>query len=208
MSQKKIIVWAIFLCVLAGSLFFYKQADKTMGYNGSTQNAAEGTAPGSKEPHSPAESGQPDSTEKKEVYIDDSSAARKTAAPSTSGASQTDGETNPLQSSIEKKYITRLESLAAFYEGRLNRLLGAALADYNSAIMKNPNADILPLLNKYYSEAKTLEAECDSRAYPVLDAFENELRANSLPPDAAVRARETYGERKRSMAILITSEGR
>ncbi|MHB8158276.1 MAG: hypothetical protein ACYDEQ_12910, partial [Desulfocucumaceae bacterium] len=59
--------------------------------------------------------------------------------------------------------------------------------------------------NKYYSAGKALEAECDSRAYLVLDAFENELKANGLPLDAALKAREEYKARKSARADRITS---
>ena len=69
----------------------------------------------------------------------------------------------------------------------------------------NPNADISPFINKYYSAGKALEAECDSQFYSVLDSFESELRANSFPLDAAVRAKETYEARKSARAGQITS---
>lgn len=114
------------------------------------------------------------------------------------------GESDPLRSQIEQKYISRLQSLASGYEGRLNGLVSAALSEYSAAKKDNPNADISPLINKYYSAGKALEAECDSQFYSVLASFESELRAHSFPLDAAVRAKETYEARKSARAGQIT----
>lgn len=113
-------------------------------------------------------------------------------------------ETPSLKSRIEQKYISRLQSLAALYEGKLNGLVGAAMAEYNTAKNANPNADINQLFNKYYSAGKSLEAECDSQVYSLLAAFESELTANSLPLDAVVKARESYESRKSSRAGQLT----
>lgn len=114
------------------------------------------------------------------------------------------GGGDPLRSQIEQKYISRLQSLASGYEGKLNGLISAALSEYNAAKKNNPNADISPLINKYYSAGKALEAECDSQFYSVLASFESELRAHSFPLDAAVRAKETYEARKSARAGQIT----
>ena len=114
------------------------------------------------------------------------------------------GESDPLRGQIEQKYISRLQSLASGYEGELNRLISAALSEYNAAKKNNPNTDISPLINKYYSAGKALEAECDSQFYSVLAAFESELKKNSFPMDEAVRAKETYEARKSARAGQIT----
>lgn len=136
----------------------------------------------------------------------------KTPGPSDPGVSQPGAQNTAdrqasLQSSIENKYNARLQSLAATYEGRLNGLMGEALAGYTSAREKDPQADIKPLVNKYYSAGKALEAECDSRVYPVLEAFENELKSNGLPTGPAQRAREGYEARKAARAGQITPPG-
>ena len=116
------------------------------------------------------------------------------------------GESDPLRSQIEQKYISRLQYLASDYEGKLNNLASTALSEYNAVKKNNPNADISPLINKYKSTGKALEAECDSQFYSILAAFESELRAHSFPLDAAVKAKETYEARKSARAGQITSD--
>jgi len=120
---------------------------------------------------------------------------RSTAQPPPSG-----GGAESMRSRIEQNYISRLQSLASTYEGRLNGLVASAMQEYSSVRKSNPNADISPLINKYYSAGKSLEAECDSQVYSILEAFEGELRSNSFPTDAAVRAKETYEARKSARA--------
>lgn len=124
--------------------------------------------------------------------------AGSTAQPPPSG-----GGVEPLRSQIEQNYIFRLQSLASSYEGRLNGLVASAMQEYSSVRKSNPNADISPLINKYYSAGKSLEAECDSQVYSILEAFEGELRSNSFPTDAAIRAKETYEARKSARAGQI-----
>jgi hypothetical protein len=114
------------------------------------------------------------------------------------------GESDPLRGQIEQKYISRLQSLTSGYEGELNGLISVALSEYNAAKKNNPNTDISPLINKYYSAGKALESECDSQFYSVLAAFESELKKNSFPIDEAVRAKETYEARKSARAGQIT----
>ena len=123
------------------------------------------------------------------------SEARSTKQPPFSG-----GGVELLRRQIEQNYISRLQSLAASYEGRLNGLVASAMQEYSSVRKSNPNADISPLINKYYSAGKSLEAECDSQVYSILEAFEGELRSNSFPTDAAIRAKETYEARKSARA--------
>ena len=134
----------------------------------------------------------------------DSSADSQSAATNIQQLPLTSG-TDPLRTQIEQKYIARLQSLASGYEGRLNALVATALSEYESAKKANPNADIGPLINKYFSAGKALEAECDSQFYSILAAFESELSANSFPLDMAVQARETYEARKGARAGQITS---
>lgn len=124
--------------------------------------------------------------------------ARLITQPPPSG-----GGVEPLRSQIEQNYVSRLQSLAASYEGKLNGLVASAMYEYSNVRKSNPNADITPLVNKYYSAGKSLEAECDSQVYSVLEAFESELRSNAFPPDAAIRAKETYEARKSARAGQI-----
>lgn len=101
-----------------------------------------------------------------------------------------------LQARIEQKYLGRLQSLASGYEARLNGMIFSALNECRAARKENPNADLKPIISRYYSAGKGLEAECDSQFYSILSEFEGELRANSLPTDAAAGARDTYEARK------------
>jgi len=114
-------------------------------------------------------------------------------------------ETPSLQSGIEQKYLSRLQALSGLYEGKLNGLVASAMLEINSVKNTNQKVDIKLLFNKYYSEAKSLEAQCDSQVYSLLEAFENELKANSLPLDMAVSARATYESRKVSRASQLTA---
>ncbi|MCL6478533.1 MAG: hypothetical protein K6T65_08950 [Peptococcaceae bacterium] len=115
------------------------------------------------------------------------------------------GEANPLRSRIEQKYTARLQSIGSLYESKLDGLVTAALKELAAVRKDNPNADITPLINKYYAAGKALEAECDSQIYAVLESFESELQANSFPPDAALNARQIYEARKSSKAAQITA---
>ena len=134
------------------------------------------------------------------------------ASPTDKASAEGGGETsgpqaspaqNALQAQIEQKYTERLQSTGSSYEGRLNSLLASAAGDYQAAKKADPNADITPLTQKYYAAGQALQAECDTKMYAILDAFENELRANSLPVDAAVRARAAYDAAKSNRAGQI-----
>lgn len=105
-----------------------------------------------------------------------------------------------LRGRIELNYISRLQTIASGYESRLNDLAAAAAKEYKAAIEADPGADISPIAGRYYADGKALEAECDARVYPLLEAFESELKANSFPIDKAVQARETYEARKSARA--------
>lgn len=111
----------------------------------------------------------------------------------------------PLRSRIEQAYISRLQSLASGYEGKLNGLVSAALDECSAARKANPNADLSPLINKYYAAAKALEAECDSQFYSMLASFESDLKAHSFPLDMVATARGTYEARKSARAAQITT---
>lgn len=106
---------------------------------------------------------------------------------------------------IEERYVSELQSLASSYEHKLNMLASAALMEYNSLKKEKPGADTGPLISKYYIAGKELEAQCDSKVYSLLEAFENELKSNSLPTDAAAAARQTYEARKKNRAAQIVS---
>lgn len=110
-----------------------------------------------------------------------------------------------LQAAIEQKYTDRLQSVGSGYEARINSLLSSAVIEYQAAKEGDPNADVSALAEQYLSAGRALEAECDARMYAILGEFENELRANSLPVDAAIRARSTYEAEKSSRAGQLLS---
>lgn len=118
------------------------------------------------------------------------------AAKSTAQQQPSSQGIDPLRNQIEQTHISRLQALASGYEAKLNGLVTTAFNEINAAKKADPKADITPLVNKYYSAGKALEAECDSKFYAMLAAFESELRANSFPLDAAANAKETYEARK------------
>lgn len=131
-------------------------------------------------------------------------------ASGDSGSGETAGLQEPsaqnsLQDRIVQKYTAQLNSVGSSYEGRLNSLTAAALSEYQSAKSSDPNADITPLVNKYYAAGQALQTECDSQMYAIINAFESELRANSLPVDAAVEAKASYDAAKSNKAGQILS---
>jgi len=77
--------------------------------------------------------------------------------------------------------------------------------EYQAAKAVDPAADITPIFNKYYAAGKSLEAECDARFYSLLDAFESELEAHSLPADTAVKAKSAYEAAKSARAGELLS---
>lgn len=113
---------------------------------------------------------------------------------------------DPLRSQIEQKYTSRLQALASGYEGKVNGLINSGINEYRSAQKDNPNADIGPIMDKYYAKAKALEAECDAQFYSILGSFEEELKANSFPLDAAVNAKNTYEARKGAKAGQLSAK--
>ncbi len=129
-------------------------------------------------------------------------------AEASAGREPYPGGAGSLREQIEQKYLARLQALASGYEAELNGLILSALNECRAARKENPNADLAPIIKRYYLAGRALEAECDSRFYPVLADFKSELKANSFPLDAAARARETYEARKSAKAGEITSAGR
>ncbi|TEB15095.1 hypothetical protein Psfp_02414 [Pelotomaculum sp. FP] len=208
MMKRKLLITVLILITaasLGAAVFFYNQAKHQQQSPPGTQTSA----PGGSET---SDGGDPaSSTGKASGGSDDRGPTSSTGGASsdsdggeTSGP-QTSPAQNPLQAQIEQKYTARLQSTGSSYEGRLNSLLASAVADYQAAKKADPNADITPLTNKYYAAGQALEAECDAKMYAILDAFENELRANSLPVDAAVRARAAYDAAKSDRAGQILS---
>ena len=98
-------------------------------------------------------------------------------------------EDNSLRGQLELQYISQLQSIASGYETELNALAATAASEYQSVKNADPNADLTPLASKYFAAGKALEAKCDAQMYPLLEAFENDLAANSFPVDKAVQAR-------------------
>jgi len=208
-----LVIFVLFsFSALGGALYYNHSVQKQRNENRTIQNHIGDLRFQSKDFEEVTPSPNPPEATKSEVNsaaapAQASSAPRAGSGEVKSNAQQqtaSDGG-DSLRSQIEQKYISRLQSLASGYEGKLNSLISAALGEYNAAKKENPNADISPLINKYYSAGKALEAECDSQFYSVLASFESELRAHSFPLDAAVRAKETYEARKSARSGQITS---
>lgn len=108
-----------------------------------------------------------------------------------------------LQAEIQQRYTERLQSVGSSYEARINSLLSSAALEYQKAREVDPKADIAPLADKYISAGRALEAECDEKMYAIMNEFENELRANSLPVEAAHQARATYEATKSTRASQL-----
>lgn len=117
------------------------------------------------------------------------------------GVSSTRGE-------IEKKYLSSIEATASNYEMRLNGLVSSALLDLNAARKDSPHADLRPLADRYISAGRSLEAQCDASVYSLLEEFENELKSNSFPVDAAARARREYEAGKKERAAQLLTIGK
>lgn len=204
MYKRIFMLLGILLLGIMGVLFFHGTSVRED--TGRYKQSHTGSQYSSSRYFEPAVSGSPLSGKEKNDSAEGSPAAEEMAAPTVSEVNQPGSQSTvtnelpTLQNSIGHKYDARLQSLAATFEGKLNNLLGAALAEYTSATEKDPNADIGQLVNKYYYSGKALEAECDSLVYPVLEAFEKELSANGLPLDAALKAREEYEARKSARA--------
>ncbi|TEB08149.1 hypothetical protein Psch_01704 [Pelotomaculum schinkii] len=192
MMKRKLLITVLILITaasLGAAVFFYNQAKHQQQSPPGTQTSAPGGS-GTSDGGDPASS---------TGGASGGSEGGETSGPQTSPAQ------NPLQAQIEQKYTARLQSTGSSYESRLNSLLASAAGDYQAAKKADPNAGITPLTNKYYAAGQALEAECDAKMYAILDAFENELRANSLPVDAAVRARAAYDAAKSDRAGQILS---
>jgi len=114
----------------------------------------------------------------------------------------------PTREEIENKYLSSIETTASNYEMRLNGLVSSALLDLNAARKDSPHADLRPLADSYISAGRSLEAQCDASVYSLLEEFENELKSNSFPVDAAVRARSEYEAEKKERAEQLLSIGK
>jgi hypothetical protein len=193
MMKRKLLITVLILITafLGATVLFNNQA-------GQQQQSPSGTQTFTPDTFTPDESGTNDG----EAPASPTDKASPEGGGETSGPQASPGQ-NALQAQIEQKYTERLQSTGSSYEGRLNSLLASAAGDYQAAKKADPNADITPLTQKYYAAGQALQAECDTKMYAILDAFENELRANSLPADAAVKAKAAYDAVKSDRAGQI-----
>jgi len=210
MAKRNLLVTVLILITVASLVtvvFFYNQAKSSIELPNIQSNGTPAVATTSGQENTSA-GGQPSSSAGTNTVQGSISSTGGTPS-STEGGETTDPQTSsvqaPLQAQIEQKYTDRLQSVGSSYEGRLNSLVASAINEYRTAKKADPNADLSPIANKYYAQGKAIEAECDSKMYAIMDAFESELRANSFPVDTAVRARATYDATKSSRAGQILS---
>ena len=97
---------------------------------------------------------------------------------------------------IEAYFITRLNIIGRYYEGRLNGLLGLAWNEYGAAQKLNGKVSAFSLAPKYIAAGNALEKECDQEFYAVLAEFKAEMRKNSFPLDKAFAAQREYERAK------------
>ncbi|HHY30741.1 MAG TPA: hypothetical protein GX520_08680 [Syntrophaceticus sp.] len=100
-----------------------------------------------------------------------------------------------LQEEIEARYTAHLLSTAQDYEKRLNSLANTAWEEYTEAQQEGKNIS-KPVAFKYFTEGQKLKTKCDNEIYTILQNFEAELSANSLPLDKANMCRREYERRK------------
>ncbi|HAG08846.1 MAG TPA: hypothetical protein DCK87_04685 [Desulfotomaculum sp.] len=97
---------------------------------------------------------------------------------------------------IEAYFITRLNIIGRYYEGRLNGLLSLAWNEYGAAQKLKGKAATFSLAPKYIAAGNALEKECDQEFYAVLAEFKAEMRKNSFPLDKAFAAQREYERAK------------
>ncbi|MDD2212553.1 MAG: hypothetical protein PHV56_06280 [Clostridia bacterium] len=231
MSRKstRLVFVVLFICAALGGLILHNQAAwKQNRENMTAQNSADGQSSSSADEVA-APTQDPETTDSSSKTPGSIQAASQgSPAPGQSGKAGEAGQSSvapvesspqpaaPQQSSpagddslrgqLELQYISQLQSIASGYEAKLNALVATAASEYKSVKNADPNADLTPLASKYFAAGKALEAECDAQMYPLLEAFENDLGANSFPVDKAVQARETYEASKSARAGTITSD--
>ncbi|MGB4504159.1 MAG: hypothetical protein WBI44_04620 [Syntrophaceticus sp.] len=101
-----------------------------------------------------------------------------------------------LQEEIEGRYTARLLTTAQDYEKQLIDLANSAWEEYTETQQEGKTLSRQQVF-AYIKKGQRLKTKCDNEIYTILQEFESELRANSLPLDKANLCRQEY-ERKKS----------
>jgi Na+-translocating ferredoxin:NAD+ oxidoreductase RnfG subunit len=113
-----------------------------------------------------------------------------------------------LQEEIEARYTAQLLNTAQDYEKELNNLANTAWEDYTKAQQEGGKISI-QMAFPYITEGLKLKTKCDNEINTILQKFESELRANSLPVNKAKLCRQEYerrkSERKEAILEILTS---
>lgn len=100
-----------------------------------------------------------------------------------------------LQEEIEGRYTAQLLTTAQDYERQLNSLSNTAWEEYTTAQQEGKNISRQRAFT-YITKGQGLKTKCDNEIYALLQKFESELRANSLPLDKVNLCRQAYERRK------------
>jgi hypothetical protein len=113
-----------------------------------------------------------------------------------------------LQEEIEARYTAQLLNTAQDYEKELNNLANTAWEDYTKAQQEGGKISI-QMAFPYITEGLKLKTKCDNEINTILQKFESELRANSLPVNKVKLCRQEYerrkSERKEAILEILTS---
>ncbi|RJQ26847.1 MAG: hypothetical protein C4589_09210 [Peptococcaceae bacterium] len=123
---------------------------------------------------------------------------------------RTDGKTTDPMKEVEQKYRPLFISLQSEYEGRLNQLVGSALAEYNQVKSSRSKTSVRQLAKKYISAGQALEAESDGRFYALLANMESDLKTAGLSTALADQLRARYitlkNERRKQILSSVRSK--
>ena len=100
-----------------------------------------------------------------------------------------------LQEEIEGRYTAQLLTTAQDYEKQLNNLANTAWEEYTTAQQEGKNISRQRAFT-YITKGQRLKTKCDNEIYALLQKFESDLRANSLPLDKVNLCRQEYERRK------------
>lgn len=105
------------------------------------------------------------------------------------------------QEEIETRYTAQLLTTAQDYENQLLSMANAAREEYNET--RKEGKSISGLAITYARKGLQLESQCDQEIYTILQKFESELKANSLPLDNAKLCEQEYERRKSERKTMI-----
>lgn len=111
------------------------------------------------------------------------------------------------EAEVAAHYRPLFTGLQLEYEGRLNSLLRAGLAEYRQA--RAGGGKVYPVVVRYVQAGRSLEAECDARFNALLEDMRRDLRKRGLPETLVEQARQTYttmkNERRRQLLAQAIS---